>query len=408
MTDKVLQYKGIVPVPLFSTPWEYDVNTYNAVNQGLAFEAMSTAPQIVFQPRTLSTLDPDYKQVIGYVPNLDNPSVAVLDPTESLTNSNNSRMVWTDNCMSTFFNVDGTDTAFGEFFQPRISGDWSSQIQNRSRGTVRTAGLDAVLSPFACRDKAGIKSRGFICITNDGLTIPAVFLRNALGGTSLIRYPGFVFNNNVPPFQPSWENVFAGVESQWGQAITYDTSPFFTDTFLRTIVCNSDNAFRTSAPIPIHHPLLLTGQLDPIATQSWNIQTLSLQDSALDAFFQLDNSFQAQACPRAFLLILNTGGGGPTGQRFEYLYCNMDCTQYYLLQFVAANAEAALQLSRTTFEPSAKIDVDGTLWFNSGHPSDVNHILYSFALYGNPFPPFQDVSIPPFSLPCFNPCPVLP
>ena len=132
----------------------------------------------------------------------------------------------------------------------------------------------------------------------------------------------------------------------------------------------------------------------------------SFDNSTLNAFVTGTGSYDVGVAQNAFVWVFETGGTGPTGQRSEVAFVDLDMTSYVLARFHPLDTRAAAEISRTSNTAwSVKIDARGVVWFNSGHFLDAAYPLVSLGQLPQILPlPGPGV----IDLPCFQPCPPIP
>lgn len=155
-----------------------------------------------------------------------------------------------------------------------------------------------------------------------------------------------------------------------------------------------------------HGNVLLPFQLtayNPLGTSLLNIPgIIQFGQAALDTAFLDTSKYSISLWRGGFVVVMDCGGLGPTGQKYEVAVCNETMTNYWLIQFRAKDSDTFQALNRASGRWDIKIDVDGILYFSSQNVADRLLVFNTFNFTFD-FPRVQ-ATMPAISLPCFNPC----
>lgn len=396
---------GIVSVPLFVTRWSFPLSGYPSFGGGFQFNHQGFAPQIGPQPLDSGT--PNFTTLISIICDINAPCVSLLNPTAAGAHDHTSSQTWIDDAVCCNCSIPGAAgyNKFKQCFQSREFPDNSVEVGDHNYGFWIGAN-GGLFDPMPFLDVFGNRIRGEVSLTNTGPTDPynVYGMFSDIGGpNTFVKFPGI-----SPPAGLNFINYTGG------------TGPVATYKNLNPLGANNITNYWlipfNGRAAPWDHPLLTTFTLDQMALQNPVTRSVSLSDPVLDTFFQsLAGGMTIFATSNGYIVRLTTNGAGPTGQPYEFVYCDADMTKYVLLKFVPFGPVPTAQLSRGTTGWNCKIDVNGVLYFNSGSFSDIDQMCYSLAFYnvlfqtrfvpGFDFPQIKDVSIPPYKLPCFDPCP---
>lgn len=177
-----------------------------------------------------------------------------------------------------------------------------------------------------------------------------------------------------------------------------------------TLTHTSNGLVRVFNQKTINHPVLIwefaPAPYDPIGKGTNTprfIKTPAFEDAVIQAQFDANN-YEAGVWWGGFLFQINTNYLGPTGQRYEIVVTDETMSNYWLVKLIPEDSTARDALLRGAGQWQFKIDVDGSIYFNSGDNLDKNAVFYNFAPLLFDFPSVQLSRLPPITLPCFNPC----
>lgn len=376
---QTLHSRGVLNLPLKELPWTVDVSTWNGLSSGLEFNGYSLDPQLRSTP-VLAADQTAFTRFAGYVAGRDAPTTLTQSPADASA-ANTSALTYIDGWFCTVVEyLNGTANKF-RWNEVQAAGPLAVHpFADVAMSTAPTASTP-FLQPLPQLLTDGSLARGNYFTRSSDFTVIYIAFRDA---ANLANTGGFKIHDGAG--YRSQSNVWAGVNTSGSACTQYGG-------FNWLVTCAGVSA----------GPCLTTYTLaDGVIYSTTNNNVyLALDDATLDAIFQTQNGFRVYAVRNGFLVFINTGGTGPTGQHYECLLCDAGMTEYYLLKFLPLTDKATTQLARTSAW-SAAIDVDGWFYFNSGDGADIATILSTGAL-----------SVPanpnnPSSLACFQPCTTLP
>lgn len=134
-------------------------------------------------------------------------------------------------------------------------------------------------------------------------------------------------------------------------------------------------------------------------TYDWHLDNAALElQWTFGSFLNIPGLF---VYPYGFIATILMNGAGPTGQKWETLVFNSDCTLYYLIKWVPQDANSILQMNSANPHFVA-IDEQGIVWMTAGAP--ISHLSSSFSPTGFFIPILQAPPLNPFVLPCYSTC----
>jgi hypothetical protein len=141
-------------------------------------------------------------------------------------------------------------------------------------------------------------------------------------------------------------------------------------------------------------------------TSAYTYNQVEIDDTGLPGgLSDLFNNTNPSSWSNGFLSIVETLGAGPTGQRFELIFVDAPCTQWWLVRLNPMDAASgAAVTSEVTEGWSATVDPNGVLWFNPGTDATKVKMFFSFSPLEFFFPWVTPQSLNPIVLPCYSTC----
>lgn len=378
----VSQFQGVINVNMYDTHLAWDFSTYGAQYALFGFDDLSNNPLIVGAQAAWATQQtPDPFTMSAETPAVGGFSSVTLDPTNhqpgpSLIHSINDTLQNVESAQVQI-TVGGYVTHRWQGY-PRPPGNYSSNW-NYEQFFFN--------GPFC---GSGVFTYG---------PFPGLF------GT-IKCVTSFVVRNQAPgDFLPFW--WFSGGNSGNFQFGTPDrllavgaianflqgVSPLNNAVFGNV---DFDNCMFTAANSHHGNVRWLYNSIDWLKQRA---DTITLDNAGLETAFSTQGGGLTPWF-NGWNISLQTDGAGPTGNKYEHVVFTPDMTQYWCLKFIPEDAVAGVQLSRTSNIPNVKIDSEGIIWFNSGNPTDVRSLIYSYST-GFQFPSFYAGNLQPITLDCF-------
>lgn len=392
------RFAGIVDVPLFESP-DVPITDYVGFPASPAFSPSSDVPMFSYQPQSPSGDPKKLGRVAAIIPTLDGSSQVVLNPTTVPGLAGMSNRIT---------HLDGFTYALNETETSGGGVNYNWMLFKMFQG--REAGIEVANAT---------PSRWYITPSNPFVAVPNIRREFQLGIANSFDFMGsgvsagilYNWNNNYnrvycllqTVFGLRLRNAFGAAELGmiFPQFVAGVASARFAQKTLGGNHLFVGKGLKDSAYVL--HFNLMTYDPDTIDATSPGKQAVSLPAGVYqDA---LDNVINVTVWKNGFVLTLDTGGAGVTGQNQEVIVTDPYFKNFVVLRFVpqTSGAEEALVPDNTNW--SCKIDTEGTIWFYNGGIGGFKNKVYnswSPALFFNPR--LLDIDLPAVTMPCYNTC----
>lgn len=384
-----MKFGAIINVPLFPVPWAPlpNVAALTAFS-GMQRDLQCVSPKIAFRMYTDASNNP--AQVASYVANITGASAISLNPSgggANLIGQNDNQYLEPGYSCFGFF--DGAGLHMQMISQPRAPGSYAvSPVITR---TANVPNLMPIIFANFREPLSGLnqKQPGFFYA---GTSPNGSAFAQLFNGAGLVNYDAWRIGTQL--FTWVWGSVAKpGVQS---------VAPNGTHWFFM-----GANASHTKLLFP-YALNLFTG--NPVDVSAVMIEPVFESAGLPSSFLALQTAFSADATYNVFpyfngwIIVLQTNGGGPTGQQNEVAICDFGMTVFNLLNFNPQDGTGQVALARTGGLWTPWIDTNGIVYWNSSNPADVLALWYSYSPIPWAYPQLTYQPPPPIVLPCYTPC----